>query len=52
MNEECYMCNHWQYDERVAKKYGEGTGLCSEDKEPKGCNRKSCLLFDKNNTIK
>lgn len=46
MNKECYMCDKWKYDERIANKYGEGTGLCIEYNEPKGCNRTACCLFD------
>lgn len=47
--EQCCECNKWQYSDRIAQKYGEGTGLCIEDKEPKGCNRTACLLFEENN---
>ena len=42
---ECCQCEKWKYDERIERKYGDGTGLCNIDKEPKGCDRKSCMLF-------
>lgn len=42
---QCYKCEGWQYNERIERTYGMGTGLCAIDREPKGCNRKACLLF-------
>lgn len=53
MNEEqCYQCTNWEYNDRIEKKYGEGTGLCTEDRQPKGCNKSACLLFNQNKNIK
>lgn len=48
---ECYQCSKWQYNEGIEHIYGQGTGLCNEDKQPKGCNRKNCLLFDENKAM-
>lgn len=42
---ECFECGRFQYNERIERKYGMGTGICSADNEPKGCNHKACLLF-------
>ena len=44
-SKECYECGNWQYNERTERIYGQGTGVCELDKQPKGCNRKSCMLF-------
>lgn len=45
--EECYQCVKWEYNDKIERKYGEGTGLCNADREPKGCNRRACVLFEK-----
>lgn len=42
----CSQCQKWQYNDHIERKYGMGTGICEADKEPKGCDRKSCLLFE------
>lgn len=41
----CSHCQKWQYNDRIERKYGMGTGICKMDKEPKGCDRKACILF-------
>lgn len=48
---ECYQCNYWQYTDSIVRKYGEGTGYCDKINEPTGCNRKACLIFEKNTEI-
>lgn len=42
-DKKCYQCATWEYDDKIEKTYGEGTGLC--DGEPKGCDRAACLRF-------
>ena len=45
----CGQCSHWEYNEWIERKYGEGTGLC-DGVEPKGCDRVACLCFEKRDT--
>ena len=47
MSKKCSQCAKWQYNESIERRYGMGTGLCEEDKEPKGCDRTGCLMFQK-----
>ena len=37
-------CGHWQYDDRIERKYGEGTGYCPMICDATGCNRAACML--------
>ena len=43
---ECCKCKKWMYNKVIEKRYGEGTGVCTADREPKGCNRRGCILFE------
>lgn len=47
MSKKCSQCAKWQYNESIERRYGMGTGLCEEDREPKGCDRTGCLIFQK-----
>ncbi len=41
----CHQCKRWKYNDRIERTYGMGTGICEADMEPKGCDRRACLLF-------
>ena len=41
----CAQCVWWEYDDRIANRYGMGAGICKGSRDVKGCDHKACLAF-------